>query len=62
MAAAFRLLDVDHYDEAFRASWSRAGAAPALDERYLQERSLFGFFVSGLSAIESFSYGVCAIA
>lgn len=38
------------------------GGAPPEPERYRQERDLFGFFVSGLSAIESTNYGLFAIA
>ena len=62
MAVAFRLLDVAHYDDSFRASMSQFGPAPQLPERARQERDLFGFFVSGLSAIESYCYGLCAVA
>jgi hypothetical protein len=62
MALAYRLLDVTHFDQTFRESIAQFGAAPEMSERYRQERLLFGFFVSGLSAIESFCYGLCAIA
>ena len=62
MAVAYRFLDATYFDEEFRASFSTYGAAPEAPERYRQERHLFGLFVSGLSAIESLCYGVCAIA
>lgn len=62
MAVAYRFLDVTHFDQEFRDSMARFGAAPEQSERYHQERHLFGFFVSGLSAIESFCYGLCALA
>jgi hypothetical protein len=53
---------VTYFDQAFRDSMAKFGAAPEPPERYRQERHLFGFFVSGLSAIESFCYGLCALA
>jgi hypothetical protein len=62
MAVAYRFLDVTYFDQAFRDSMAKFGAAPEPPERYRQERHLFGFFVSGLSAIESFCYGLCALA
>lgn len=62
IALAFRFIDAAYFDEQFRESLTRHGAAPPLAERYLQERHLFGFFVGGLAAIESFSYGLSAIA
>jgi hypothetical protein len=62
LAVAYRHLDVLHYGESFNESLVRFGSGPAMPERYAQERYLFCFFVSGLSAIESFCYGLCAIA
>jgi hypothetical protein len=62
ITVAYRYLDVAHFDESLRRSLRHAGAAPPPDERYLQERYLFAFFVGGLSAIESACYGICAIA
>jgi hypothetical protein len=62
MAVAYRFLDVTYFDQAFRDSMAKFGAAPEPPERYRQERHLFGIFVSGLSAIESFCYGLCALA
>jgi hypothetical protein len=62
MALAFRFADAAYFDEKFRESLRRHGTAPALTERHAQERHLFGFFVGGLAAIESFNYGLSAIA
>jgi hypothetical protein len=62
MALAYRFLDVTHFDHEFRESIAQFGTAPEMPEKYRQERLLFGFFVSGLSAIESFCYGLCTIA
>jgi hypothetical protein len=62
MAVAYRFLDATHFDKQFRDSLTRHGSAPEMPERYRQERYLFGFFVSGVSAIESLCYGLCAIA
>jgi hypothetical protein len=49
------------HDEAFSRS-IQANDAPPQPERYHQERDLFGFFINGLSAIESTCYGLYAIA
>jgi hypothetical protein len=62
MAVAYRFLDATYFDQEFRDSIAKFGTAPEPPERYRQERHLFGFFVSGLSAIESFCYGLCALA
>jgi hypothetical protein len=61
-AVAYRFMDVATFDEEFRVLLERYGTAPALPERYAQERALFGFFIAGLAAIESLSYGVSALA
>jgi hypothetical protein len=50
------------YDEAFTKSIQTHGDAPRQPKRYYQERNLFGFFVTGLSAIEATCYGLFAIA
>jgi len=52
----FRLRAAADYSEEFSRSLRRYGDAPALARRYQQERQLFGFFVSGLAALESFHY------
>jgi hypothetical protein len=62
MALAYRLIDVADYDEDLLSALATHGAAPPVPERYQQERLLFAYFVSGLSALESFAYGVHALA
>ena len=62
VAVLYRFLDVATFDGELRRSLKEFGTAPAPADRYRQERLLFGFFVSGLSALESFCYGLCAIA
>jgi hypothetical protein len=61
-SVAYRYLAVDECDQGFRASIGRYSTSPSAPQRYQQERDLFGFFVSGLSAIESFCYGAFAMA
>ena len=58
LAIAYRFRSCAECDRAFTASIKRAGSTPDEPERYFQERDLFNFFVSGLSALESFSYGL----
>ncbi len=57
----YRFRSCAEHDEAFTESVKEFGDAPALSERYNQERNLFGFFVTGLSAIECACYGLFAI-
>lgn len=61
-AIAHRFYACAEYDESFTESFRTYGGAPEPIERQRQERDLYGFFVSGLSAIESFCYGLFAIA
>jgi hypothetical protein len=61
-AVANRFLSCTEHDAAFNESVRRAGNAPGHLERYIQDNSLFGFFVTGLSVIESFFFGLHAIA
>ncbi len=60
-AVAYRFRACAEYDEAFTQS-IQTDDAPPQPERYYQERDLFGFFVTGLSVIESTCYGLYAIA
>jgi hypothetical protein len=60
-AVAYRFLACADHDKAYTASSRRAGANPSQPERYIQERELFSFFMSGLSTIESFCLGLFAI-
>ena len=61
-AFAYRFLSCADHDRAFIGSIRRFGNSPPQPERYKQERELFGFFVTGLAAIESLCYGLFAIA
>lgn len=59
-AVANRFLACAEHDEAFTRSIKK-NDAPQLPERYYQERDLFGFFINGLSVVESTCYGLYAI-
>ena len=57
----YRFRSCAEHDEAFTESVNEFGDTPGRSERYNQERNLFGFFVTGLSAIECACYGLFAI-
>lgn len=57
----YRFRSCAEHDEAFTKSVNEFGDTPGRSERYNQERDLFGFFVTGLSAIECACYGLFAI-
>jgi hypothetical protein len=57
-AVRYRFVSCARSDETFANSFRTAGPAPACSERFIQEDALFGFFVNGLSVIESFFYGL----
>lgn len=60
---AYRFRAAVEYATEFSTSYGAiGGTAPPVDEHYRQERALFGFFVSGLSSIESFAFAIHAIA
>jgi hypothetical protein len=61
-AVAYRFLTCAEHDKTFTESILRHGDAPPQLERYVQERELFGFFVTGLATIESLCYAAYAIA
>src|SRR5215212_7163403 len=61
-AIGYRFYACAEYDESFSSSFRQHPGLPPALERYGQERDLYGFFVSGLSVIESFFYGLYAIA
>jgi len=61
-AVAYRFMSCAEHDTAFTKSIQQAGDAPPPPERYIQERELFSFFVMGLTVIESFCFGLFAIA
>lgn len=56
-----RFISCAYYDETFTESLQKFAGAPSYQERQLQEHALFGFFVTGLSTIESFCYALHAI-
>jgi hypothetical protein len=58
---AYRFLACAESDIAFTTSIRQAGDTPPPLERYLQERELFNFFVTGLASIESLCFGLSAI-
>jgi len=60
-AILYRLRACKDYSEEFIRSIQNASNAPPPDDRYVQEKSLFGFFMNGLSAIESACYALYAI-
>jgi hypothetical protein len=53
---AYRYLAMTQYSDEFTASITKAGGGHTSEDRYRQERALFGFFTSGLSALESTFY------
>jgi len=48
----------DHFDKTYCESFNRAGSAPQPDERVIQERTVFTFFATGLSAIDTYCYAL----
>jgi hypothetical protein len=60
-ALAYRFRSCAEHSRAFTKSIRQVGTAPVPEKRYLQEVELFYFFVSGLAAVESFSYALFAI-
>jgi hypothetical protein len=52
----YRLRACADYSEEFTQSVQRFGDSPPADKRYRQERQLFGFFVSGYAALDSFCF------
>ena len=57
-AVLYRFVSCARSDETFANSVRTAGLTPGHPERFIQEDALFGFFVNGLSVIESFFYGL----
>jgi hypothetical protein len=60
-AISFRYLALCDDGDAFTTSVSAPNGGASLEQRYRQERHLFGFFSNGFSAFESFFYGMFAI-
>ena len=57
-AVAYRFLSCARHDEAFTDTVRRFGTSPPPPQGFTQEDELFGFFVTGLAAIESLCYGL----
>jgi len=60
-AISFRYLALCDDGEAFTASVIAPDGGASLEQRYSQERHLFGLFSNGFSAFESFFYGMFAV-
>ncbi len=60
-AVPYRFAALAEYDESLRASLKEHGLGPGQPYRYQQERDLFGFFSSGVSALDSFCFAAFAI-
>ena len=61
-AVAYRFISCAEHDEAFTASVGAHGNSPPQPQRYMQEKDLFGFFVTGFASLDSFCYGAYAFA
>jgi hypothetical protein len=59
---AYRFISCSGHDARFVSSLAQHGPAPDHAERYNQEHELFGFFVSGFSAVETFAFAAHALA
>lgn len=60
-AVAYRFLSCSEYNENFTLSVKKVGHGPPQPDRYIQEKELFNFFVTGVSVIESFCFALFAI-
>jgi hypothetical protein len=60
-ALGYRFRSAAEDSDAFVESLNVVGDTPEHEFRYLQEKYLYGFFVGGQSAIESFGYSVYAV-
>lgn len=60
-AVDYRFRACMEHSAQFTESIKRAGNAPSEDERYMQDKELFEFIVSGSSCLESLFYGIYAI-
>lgn len=60
-AVGYRFFTCTEHDRGFTESINRAGMNPPRLEHYIQERELFGFFISGLVSLESFAYSCYAL-
>jgi hypothetical protein len=53
----YRFRACAEFDEELQTSLKAHGASPPIEERFRQERALYGFYSSGQSALECFFYG-----
>ncbi len=60
-AVAHRFLAAAQYSDDFTASIRQTAGSASVEARHYQEKSLFGFFTNGLSAIEATFYGLFAM-
>lgn len=58
---AYRFRSCAEHDQSFAELVNELGDNPTQPGKYYQDRELFNFFVSGLSAIESTFYGLFAV-
>jgi hypothetical protein len=60
-ALSYHFLSCASHDEAYTTSVNQHGDAPPHPARYMQEHHLFGFFYTGLAALEAVHYGLFAM-
>src|SRR4030095_3646238 len=58
---SYQFVTLDESDKSFTTSVKTHGSGPTQQERYIQERDLFSFFINGLAVLETFCYGMFAI-
>ena len=59
-AVSYRFLAATQYSDDFTDSITKYGSSVNREERYRQEKNLFGFFTNGLSTLEAAFYGLFA--
>ena len=60
-AVLYRFASTSSHDEAFTKRIRFCGRSPELAQQYALDDDLFGFFVKGLSTMESFCYAVYSV-
>jgi len=60
-ALSYRFVAMAGYGAALTDSLAKVGASPPPNERYSQERDLFGFFSNGFSIFEAAFYGLFSL-
>ena len=61
IALAYRVKACDDHKTVLLDSIISSGTSPSFPERYIQERELFNFFISGMSSIECLCFGLHAL-